>query len=115
MSSTATSPLRDEPILEGRNKGVVTGEQGGKIPASFLFKLELQEHNLLELSDGLADKWLKKQQPRFLLHPAQNECIKQALKFLPKLQAYESLVPPESEDEESFVGFWSYTAPLVEV
>ena len=75
MSSTATSPPRDEPILEGRNKGVVTGEQGGKIPASFLFKLELQEHNLLESSDGLADKWLKKQQPRFLLHPAQNVCL----------------------------------------
>lgn len=30
--------------------------------------------------------WLLKQQPHFLLHPAQSECIKSALKFLPALK-----------------------------
>ena len=33
------------------------------------------------------EAWLKAQQPRFLLYPAQKSCVEKALKFLPKLKA----------------------------
>ena len=67
----------------------VTGEQGGRILACYLYSLEQSDDGddffTLDYIDTKA--WLKAQQPRFLLYPAQKVCIEQALKFLPKLKA----------------------------
>ena len=67
----------------------VTGEQGGRILACYLYFLEQGDDGdeIFTLDYIHTEAWLKAQQPRFLLHPAQKSCVEKALKFLPLLKA----------------------------
>ena len=84
----------DEPVSTGRNATVVTGEQGGKLMACFLYKIHEDWEHASQDDNGIfsdavpsVKMWLEKQQPRFVLHPAQKKSLQWALKFLPKLEA----------------------------
>ena len=78
----------DEPIEKTRASNVppVTGEQGGRMLACYLYYLELNDDGFLDSSDDAMD-WLQTTQPKFLLYPAQKLCIDKAIIFLPKLKA----------------------------
>ena len=71
----------------------MTGEQGGKLLACYLHSLEEDDAIFTPPTRPQEDAiltpqaWLEKQQPRFLLYPAQKACIKEALKFYPELVA----------------------------
>ena len=73
--------LRDEPVVSS-SKVPVTGKQGGRLLACYLYSLEQEDTGP---SVGPAT-WLEGQKQRFMLYPAQKACIEQALKFLPKLK-----------------------------
>lgn len=71
----------------------VTGEQGGKTLACFLFS-EIEEGHTF-LSNGIIP-WLDKQLIKFENHPAQKLCIEEATKFASVLEEglAKSQVPP---------------------
>jgi hypothetical protein len=90
-----TDTLHDE--VSPSSTAPVTGEQGGKMLACYLYSLEKEGTG----PSAGASAWLEAQKPRFMLNPPQKLCIEQALKFLPKVQraiaAHEEAadVPPE--------------------
>ena len=87
----------DDPIVDGRPSSSdtigVTGEQGGRLLACYLFKLECahkdgDDHGgVLTDVNGDAQACLEKAKPIVLLRPAAKLCVEKALKFLPKLKA----------------------------
>ena len=81
----------DEPIPDGRGTAV-TGRQGGKMLACYLYSLEKASDAFLNgVPDSeTAEGWLKAVQPKFALCPPQKCCIAEALRFLPKLVAAQS-------------------------
>ena len=74
----------------------MTGEQGGRLLACYLHKLEAAH---FEGGDdggvlgegGTAEAWLEKAKPLVLLRPAAKLCVEKALAFLPKLKAWHTL------------------------
>jgi hypothetical protein len=81
----------DDPVPEGRagsSSGVgVTGEQGGRLLACYLYHLQMENDEDILGVDGGAQEWLEKAKPKVLLRPAAKICVDKALKFLPKLKA----------------------------
>jgi hypothetical protein len=71
----------------------VTGEQGGRLVACYLVKLEHELDNGGDdggvLGDNDAKMWLEnaKANPIVMLRPATKLCVEKAIKFLPKLKA----------------------------
>ena len=70
--------------------------------ACYLDSLEQTDDgdNLFTLDCINTEAWLKAQQPRFLLHPAQKLCIEKALKYLPTLKAGLAAAAKALESEE---------------
>ena len=89
----ASDTLREEEAVASGSGLPVTGEQGGRLLACYLYSLERAD----EGPSAGAQGWLEGQKPRFMLYPAQKLCIEQALKFLPKLM--EGLEAAEGEAE----------------
>jgi hypothetical protein len=83
----------DDPIPEGRagcsaSPVGVTGEQGGKLLACYLYELELTgDGEDIFSCEGGAKEWLEQIKPKVLLRPAAKLCVEKALEFLPKLKA----------------------------
>lgn len=77
----ASDTLREEEAVASGSGLPVTGEQGGRLLACYLYSLERAN----EGPSAGAQGWLEGQKPRFMLYPAQKLCIEQALKFLSKL------------------------------
>ena len=85
----------EEQVLSSRSAPPVTGEQGGRLLACYLYSLELAG----EGPSAGAHTWLEAQQPHFALYPAQKLCLEKALKFLPKLK--ECLAARSSAGEDT--------------
>uniref|UniRef100_A0A7S4HFF4 Uncharacterized protein n=2 Tax=Prymnesium polylepis TaxID=72548 RepID=A0A7S4HFF4_9EUKA len=83
----------DDPLPNGRQSNVpgVTGEQGGRLLACYLFKLQRDveqggdEEGVLG-DDADAQAWLERAKSRVLLRPAAKLYIDKAIAFLPKLK-----------------------------
>jgi hypothetical protein len=92
----------DDPIPEGRAGSSsadavgVTGEQGGRLLACYLYHLEMETDSDILGDDGSAQAWLEKAKPKVLLgRPEAKICVEKALKFLPKLK--EAIAAREAE------------------
>jgi hypothetical protein len=103
----------DDPIPDGRASSSssdvgVTGEQGGRLLACYLFHLECDTGTSEDISDILqvesAEQWLAKAEPRVLLMPAARLCVQKAKAFLPKLKAGLRAAAESSPDEEGDFG-----------
>ena len=99
----------DDPVPNGR-AGVdvgVTGEQGGRLLACYLFKLENDTGTSEDITSILnvdsAEAWLTKAGPCVLLRPAAKLCVEKATAFLPKLRA--GLLAAATSDDEGDEGF----------
>ena len=63
----------------------VTGKQGGRLLACYLFSVK-DDAALTFLSQGIK-AWLEAQLPKYaVVHPVQTSCLKNAVKFLPELE-----------------------------
>ena len=93
----------DDPIPMGRPSSRddgVTGEQGGRLLACYLYELEQTGDGDDIFSEGGAQQWLEKAKPKVLLRPAAKLCVEKALKFLPKLKAGLQTHKTAGADEE---------------
>ena len=81
----------------------MTGEQGGRLLACYLYELDQTGEGGDILSEGGAHEWLEKVKPKVLLRPAAKLCVEKALNFLPKLkaglEAHEKAGADEVEDD----------------
>jgi hypothetical protein len=61
----------------------------------------MKQNAIIFLTHMACKVWLEKQQPRYLLYPAQKSCIREALKFLPLLvsKVAPGLAPRPEEEE----------------
>ena len=63
----------------------VTGKQGGRLLACYLFSVK-DDAALTFLAQGIK-AWLEAQLPKYaVIHPVQTSCLKNAVKFLPELE-----------------------------
>ena len=63
----------------------VTGKQGGRLLACYLFSVK-DDAALTFLAQGIK-AWLEAQLPKYaVVHPVQTSCLKNAVKFLPELE-----------------------------